>query len=155
MLSERFWESGARESFTTESCRQRPHDLPEQTARKPRNRNYGLPILCDFGEARIGLTQESGPFVQPQIYRAPEIIFEMQWGSAVDIWNVACLVRYCPMLTVTDLGSFWRLEFIPPHFWREGKTRSLQASSIDGQPGQVAAEWICEVQRNDWSMFWS
>jgi len=62
--------------------------------RKPRNNYYGLPILCDFGEARIGPTQESGPFVQPHIYRAPEIIFEMQWGSAVDIWNVACLVRY-------------------------------------------------------------
>lgn len=54
--------------------------------------SYGLPILCDFGEARIGKTQESGPFVQPHIYRAPEIIFEMPWGSAVDIWNVACLV---------------------------------------------------------------
>lgn len=61
--------------------------------RRPlKGNNYGLPILCDFGEARIGRTQESGPFVQPHIYRAPEIIFEMPWGSAVDIWNVACLV---------------------------------------------------------------
>ncbi|EEH11538.1 protein kinase [Histoplasma capsulatum G186AR] len=57
--------------------------------RRPlKGNNYGLPILCDFGEARIGRTQESGPFVQPHIYRAPEIIFEMPWGSAVDIWNV-------------------------------------------------------------------
>lgn len=55
-------------------------------------KSYGLPILCDFGEARIGKTQESGPFVQPHIYRAPEIIFEMPWGSAVDIWNMAGLV---------------------------------------------------------------
>lgn len=55
-------------------------------------RNYGLPVLCDFGEARIGKTQESGPFVQPHIYRAPEVNFEMPWGSAIDIWNLAGLV---------------------------------------------------------------
>ncbi|KAJ9213209.1 hypothetical protein DTO166G4_5202 [Paecilomyces variotii] len=55
-------------------------------------RNYGLPVLCDFGEARIGRTQESGPFVQPHIYRAPEVIFEMPWGSAIDIWNLAGLI---------------------------------------------------------------
>ncbi|OGM49561.1 protein kinase domain protein [Aspergillus bombycis] len=55
-------------------------------------RNYGLPVLCDFGEARIGETQESGPFVQPRIYRAPEVIFEMPWGSAIDIWNLAGLI---------------------------------------------------------------
>ncbi|PWY91515.1 kinase domain protein [Aspergillus sclerotioniger CBS 115572] len=54
-------------------------------------RNYGLPVLCDLGEARIGKMQESGPFVQPHIYRAPEVIFEMPWGSAIDIWNLACL----------------------------------------------------------------
>ncbi|KKZ61984.1 non-specific serine/threonine protein kinase [[Emmonsia] crescens] len=61
--------------------------------RRPvKGNSYGLPILCDFGEARIGKMQESGPFVQPHIYRAPEIIFEMPWGSAVDIWNVACLI---------------------------------------------------------------
>ncbi|OJD24298.1 CMGC/SRPK protein kinase [Blastomyces percursus] len=55
-------------------------------------KGYGLPILCDFGEARIGKTHESGPFVQPNIYRAPEIIFEMSWGSAIDIWNLAGLI---------------------------------------------------------------
>lgn len=55
-------------------------------------RGYGLPILCDFGQARIGETQESGPFVQPHICRAPEVIIEMPWGSAVDIWNLACLL---------------------------------------------------------------
>ncbi|KAJ5195299.1 uncharacterized protein N7498_008737 [Penicillium cinerascens] len=53
---------------------------------------FGLPILCDFGEARVGKTHESGPFVQPSIYRAPEIIFEMAWGSPVDIWNLGALI---------------------------------------------------------------
>ena len=56
-------------------------------------KGYGLPVLCDFGEARIGMEQETGPFVQPHIYRAPEVVFEMPWGSAADIWNLACLVR--------------------------------------------------------------
>ncbi|KAE8133555.1 kinase domain protein [Aspergillus pseudotamarii] len=54
--------------------------------------SYGLPVLCDLGEARIGKMQESGPFVQPHIYRAPEVIFEMPWGSAIDIWNLAGLI---------------------------------------------------------------
>lgn len=69
-----------------------------RTFRRPAGgKGYGLPILCDFGEARIGERQESGPFVQPHIYRAPEIIFEMPWGSSVDIWNLAGLVvqRLC------------------------------------------------------------
>lgn len=55
-------------------------------------KGYGLPVLCDFGEARIGKRHESGPFVQPHIYRAPEVIFEMSWGSVVDIWNLGALV---------------------------------------------------------------
>lgn len=59
---------------------------------KPRNGRWGLPMLCDLGEARIGKIQLSGPFVQPQIYRSPEIVFEMPWGPPVDIWNVAALV---------------------------------------------------------------
>lgn len=60
---------------------------------KPEDKQYGLPVLCDFGEARIGKVQESGPFVQPHIYKAPEVIFEMPWGPPIDIWNLAALVR--------------------------------------------------------------
>ncbi|KAK2807773.1 hypothetical protein FQN50_005315 [Emmonsiellopsis sp. PD_5] len=55
-------------------------------------KGYGLPILCDFGEAQNGKTLESGPFVQPSIYRVPEIIFEIPWGSAINIWNLAGLI---------------------------------------------------------------
>ncbi|RMD44117.1 hypothetical protein DV735_g986, partial [Chaetothyriales sp. CBS 134920] len=63
-----------------------------QFRRPLEGRSYGLPILCDFGEARLGQTHESGPFVQPTIYRAPEIIFEMPWGSAIDIWSLGALI---------------------------------------------------------------
>ena len=38
------------------------------------------------------------------IYRAPEVIFEMPWGSAIDIWNLACLVsQVLPVLRVTAM----------------------------------------------------
>lgn len=79
------------------SLRQRINDFrsvyQSRKFRKPLGgKNFGLPILCDFGEAVIGKVHESGPFVQPTIYRAPEVIFEMPWGSAVDIWNLGALV---------------------------------------------------------------
>ncbi|RMZ70994.1 CMGC SRPK kinase [Pyrenophora seminiperda CCB06] len=51
---------------------------------------WGQSVLCDFGEARIG-DSHSG-LIQPKQYRAPEILFEMEWGSKVDIWSVAMLV---------------------------------------------------------------
>ncbi|CAI6337692.1 unnamed protein product [Periconia digitata] len=41
-------------------------------------------------QARIG-DSHSG-LIQPELYRAPEIIFEMEWGSKVDIWSLATLV---------------------------------------------------------------
>ncbi|PWY66234.1 kinase-like protein [Aspergillus eucalypticola CBS 122712] len=73
---------------------------PQRTIYKSRpfpppkgNKNYGLPTLCDFSEARIGTVQmNSGPFIQPSIYRAPEVIFEMDWGCAVDVWGVAGVI---------------------------------------------------------------
>ncbi|EFE37763.1 hypothetical protein TRV_07602 [Trichophyton verrucosum HKI 0517] len=46
--------------------------------------NTGLPVLCDFGEARIGDKHKGD--VMPGIYRAPEVILDMEWDSKVDIW---------------------------------------------------------------------
>ena len=60
---------------------------------KPKSGKWGLPVFCDLGEARVGKVQETGPMVQPHIYRAPEVTFEMPWGPPADIWNVATLVR--------------------------------------------------------------
>ena len=51
----------------------------------PRNEDYGIPVLCDFGEARIGKSHRTGPLIQPHDSRAPEVIFEMPWGAPVDI----------------------------------------------------------------------
>ncbi|KAK2793728.1 hypothetical protein FQN52_000680 [Onygenales sp. PD_12] len=48
----------------------------------------GLPILCDFGEARFG-DKENNEDIMPNVYRAPEVILKLNWDYKVDIWNVA------------------------------------------------------------------
>lgn len=50
------------------------------------------PILCDFGSAVHG-DQYHSVFIQPQIYRAPEVILGVPWTFTADIWNVGCMVR--------------------------------------------------------------
>lgn len=49
----------------------------------PRNSLWGQPVLCDFGEARIGQTHKG--LIQPELYRAPEVLFNMEWSYSVDI----------------------------------------------------------------------
>ena len=50
------------------------------------------PILCDFGSAIHG-DQYHSVFIQPQIYRATEVILGVPWTFSIDIWNVGCMVR--------------------------------------------------------------
>lgn len=57
----------------------------------PKDSLWGQPALCDFGEARIGGSHKG--LIQPELYRAPEVLFNMEWNSSVDIWNIAVLVR--------------------------------------------------------------
>lgn len=52
--------------------------------------DWGRPVLCDLGEARIGRWHQG--LIQPELYRAPEVLFKMQWSFGVDIWSVATLV---------------------------------------------------------------
>ncbi|KAG4436290.1 hypothetical protein IFR05_008230 [Cadophora sp. M221] len=56
----------------------------------PKDSLWGQPVLCGFGEARIG-GSHSG-LIQPELYCAPEVLFDMEWNSSVDIWNVAALI---------------------------------------------------------------
>ena len=71
--------------------------------RRPRANAYGHPVLCDFGEARIGVPQ---PYteIQPEIYKAPEILMQFEWGHSADIWNAACLVRHSLILHLLFAG---------------------------------------------------
>jgi serine/threonine protein kinase len=56
----------------------------------PKDSLWGEPVLCDFGEARIGEFHQG--LVQPELYRAPEVLFQMEWTSSINIWSVAALV---------------------------------------------------------------
>lgn len=47
-------------------------------------------MIADLGMARIGKQHEG--FIQPEIYRAPEVMLCMPWGSAADIWNIGVMV---------------------------------------------------------------
>ena len=53
----------------------------------------GHPVICDFGEARHG-NEENDDDIQPEIYRAPEVILEIPWTYSVDIWNVGVMVSH-------------------------------------------------------------
>jgi len=54
---------------------------------------FGGPALCDFGSA-VPLDDglEHREDIQPNVYRAPEIILDVPWTYSVDIWNVGCMV---------------------------------------------------------------
>ncbi|KAF3492325.1 protein kinase domain-containing protein [Arthroderma uncinatum] len=58
---------------------------------KPGWKGWGLPILADFGTARIAEGEQEG-LIQPFIYRAPEVVLGMKWNEKVDIWNVGVLI---------------------------------------------------------------
>ena len=59
--------------------------------RPPKNRAYGPPVLCDFGEARLGSSHKHLE-IQPTVYKAPEVLMQCGWGHSIDIWNLACVV---------------------------------------------------------------
>jgi non-specific serine/threonine protein kinase len=54
-------------------------------------RGGGLPLLTDFGEARMG-DKTNNNNIMPNVYRAPEVMLRSSWGYKVDIWNVAMVV---------------------------------------------------------------
>lgn len=72
---------------------------------------WGLPLLSDFGQTRIGAGEHEGR-IQPTLYRAPEVVLGMKWTSKADIWNVGALVcesaerPQCMPNGCTDMGAF-------------------------------------------------
>ncbi|KAH0195990.1 kinase-like protein, partial [Aureobasidium melanogenum] len=71
-------------------------ELPEGTIYRSRKLNMpravGEPVLCDFGSA-VPLDDgvEHREDIQPDVYRAPEIILDIPWSYSVDIWNAGCV----------------------------------------------------------------
>lgn len=54
---------------------------------RPMPISTGLPVLSDLGEARAGNHKHRGD-IMPGIYRAPEVILNMDWDCKVDIWSI-------------------------------------------------------------------
>lgn len=61
----------------------------EQELRMPKK--WGAPVLCDFGSA-VAADEEHFEDVQPDVYRAPEVILEAPWSYPIDMWNAGCMV---------------------------------------------------------------
>lgn len=53
-------------------------------------RQVGLPVLCDFGSAEWG-EERHEDYVQPNVYRLPEVILGVPWSYEIDVWNVGCM----------------------------------------------------------------
>jgi serine/threonine protein kinase len=67
------------------------------TRELPMPQQLANPVLCDFGSAvPLDDGREHREDVQPDAYRAPEVILEAPWTYSIDIWNVGCMVRTCP-----------------------------------------------------------
>ncbi|PTU17531.1 hypothetical protein P175DRAFT_0504826 [Aspergillus ochraceoroseus IBT 24754] len=47
----------------------------------------GEPILADLGEARLAEERQTG-LIMPDVYRAPEVMLDMEWDNKVDIWAI-------------------------------------------------------------------
>ena len=55
------------------------------------NQLLGIPVLCDFGEARFGQEFYEG-MIQPFMYQAPEVVFKIPWSYPADVWNAGLMV---------------------------------------------------------------
>lgn len=54
----------------------------------------GGPMVSDLGSAFLGAPgQKHSGDVMPNVFRAPEIILDMQWDSSIDVWGFGMTVR--------------------------------------------------------------
>lgn len=62
-----------------------------------RSRQFGLPeefgdaVLGDLGSAVKG-DEKRNHDAQPDVYRSPETMLNIEWSYPVDIWNVGCMI---------------------------------------------------------------
>ncbi|KAI9708794.1 MAG: hypothetical protein M1820_003749 [Bogoriella megaspora] len=52
---------------------------------------FGEPVLSDFGSAVSGDIGYD-KYVQPDVYRSPEVCLQVTWSYSIDIWNVGVLI---------------------------------------------------------------
>ncbi|OOF99269.1 hypothetical protein ASPCADRAFT_394536 [Aspergillus carbonarius ITEM 5010] len=111
----------------------------------PRDGLWGQPVLCDLGEARIGKFHTGN--IQPDIYKAPEVLFDMKWSFSADIWNLGVMIwdifenkrmfnaldedgEYSPSHHVAEMVAYLGLP--PLHFLQ----RSQETLHVFGEDGK-------------------
>ncbi|KAL9120872.1 MAG: hypothetical protein Q9187_002573 [Circinaria calcarea] len=103
---------------------------------------FGRLILSDFGSARI--LDPDKPVgkgdIQPDGYRAPEVIFGANWSYSVDIWNVACLVWGW----IEDSPLFIGLD----QFNNEGYDPEMHLAEINARIGPPPKDLLTQAERN-------
>lgn len=55
--------------------------------------NLGRPVITDFGLSVDGSKSPYKHTIQPNGFRAPEVIFGAGWDYSADIWNLGALVK--------------------------------------------------------------
>lgn len=96
-------------------------------------KDFGEPVLCDFGSA-VALDDgvEHREDIQPNVYRSPEVILDIQWTYSVDIWNVGCMVSDYLLFSTRScadsigLGRFRRRAFV---HWSRSRTQHIPRKS--------------------------
>lgn len=133
--------------------------------RLPHDDLWGQPVLCDLGLARIGRAHTG--LIQPEIYRAPEVLFDMGWGHSADIWNFPQawdIFEGRPLFSALDEDQ----EYSPSHHVADGdggcswaatvvlhpakpgnsqcifRERSFSLSSLADQANDFIGEWLGE-----------
>lgn len=133
--------------------------------RLPHDDLWGQPVLCDLGQARIGRAHTG--LIQPEIYRAPEVLFDMGWGHSADIWNFPQawdIFEGRPLFSALDEDQ----EYSPSHHVADGdggcswaatvvlhpakpgnsqcifRERSFSLSSLADQANDFIGEWLGE-----------
>ena len=85
-------------------------------------RGIGRCMITDLGMARIGEQHEG--FIQPEVYRAPEVMLCLPWNSAADIWNVGVMVGTRKIYNLILIATkIWDL-FEGEHMFHPGRNRS-------------------------------
>lgn len=64
-----------------------------------------LPKIADFGSAQPGDQLQIHP-IQPDYYRAPEVLLGIGWSYSADIWNLGVLVRLLHDHTLPNHPTF-------------------------------------------------
>ncbi|KAH2459352.1 hypothetical protein KXV25_006868 [Aspergillus fumigatus] len=113
--------------------------------RLPHDDLWGQPVLCDLGQARIGRAHTG--LIQPEIYRAPEVLFDMGWGHSADIWNLGVMAwdifEGRPLFSALDEDQ----EYSPSHHVADGDGGCSWAATVvlhPAKPGNSQCEWLGE-----------